>query len=285
MRNLTTPPCLLIGLLIASTPSSIHALPTPIAQWSFNDPLNVGLDSAGIDNHLAFPGPWSSVASAPGTTLGTALQLAPFGGAHPAAPNTAIGGELTYPGPGGFAVSFWTTVETGKAGVIRDYWEHVASGEVMRIGSNGNDTFSFGIRTGFGGMPQVEVDASAFLGSWVNLVGVYDPSGYLAKLYVNGQFAGQTAIGGPMRSSLPPRLYVGGSWHGTDGFDAAGPALLDEVVIYNTALSDSQVLELYSSYQAGNGVPDQPHWHLLPIGLLVLMGYAYCGSRGQLRNA
>lgn len=78
---------------------------------------------------------------------------------------------------------------------------------------------------------------------WYHLVGVYDGSLSLLSLYVNGQFNASVAVSGTIANSIYPIAL---------GYDPAyagdySPGIMDEVSLFQRALTASQVLNLYSS--------------------------------------
>ena len=77
--------------------------------------------------------------------------------------------------------------------------------------------------------------------TWYHLVGTYD--GTDAKLYINGEVKG-TAIGsGNIRVSTT-NVYIGQWGDGTARFNG----LIDEVRIYNRALTAAEISDLYNNY-------------------------------------
>ncbi|MDF7801033.1 hypothetical protein P4C99_16270 [Pontiellaceae bacterium B1224] len=91
---------------------------------------------------------------------------------------------------------------------------------------------------------------------WVMLSGVYDIEGASAvlRLYVNGVLVGSESFPLPTTSSddsLP--FNIGGLYYGS-GSMAAGSGFegdIDDVTIYNCALSDSEIAVLYNETDAG----------------------------------
>ena len=80
----------------------------------------------------------------------------------------------------------------------------------------------------------------------------FEPNDNSIKLYINGDLMAQDYLSAPMRSNLPPYLYVCGNWHSTH------PGLVDEVRIYNRSLSKSEILELISRCPVPVGIDIKP---------------------------
>ena len=92
------------------------------------------------------------------------------------------------------------------------------------------------------------VAASVF----THLVGTYD--GARMRLYVDGAPAADVAQSGPVRSTDLP-LLIGQMLPGNTDYNFAGT--IDDVRVYNTALSAAEVQALYSGVVANEGGPDE----------------------------
>jgi len=86
------------------------------------------------------------------------------------------------------------------------------------------------------------------IGVWTHLTGVYDASRGEIRLYVNGELEGTQALSfRPMASSGP--LLVGRAlWHDqlTDPWSGG----IDDVAVYQSALTDASVLDWYNAQGA-----------------------------------
>jgi len=85
-------------------------------------------------------------------------------------------------------------------------------------------------------------------GTWQHLVGVYDDAGGQMYLYVNGELSGQgTTRGGGLRASSHP-VSIGARRGGVSpDYDLDWNGEVDEVAIYNYALSAPQVAAHYAA--------------------------------------
>ena len=118
------------------------------------------------------------------------------------------------------------------------------------------------------------VAASAPLarGQWHHLVGIYD--GGVMTLYINGTFAASAPLAGTLRNGgpSPDRVLIGATRDGsTSSFQWKG--LIDEVAIYNRALSADRVL---AHYQAALPTPalainagGEITWPTVPAGFVL----------------
>jgi hypothetical protein len=93
-------------------------------------------------------------------------------------------------------------------------------------------------------------------GTWQHLVAVYDQSAGTMAIYVNGENVGSgtTPDAGPLSSALP--LGIGSRRGGVGSeYDLYFDGSIDEVAIYNTALTAEQVLAHFNSQYAPNTPP------------------------------
>jgi len=106
-----------------------------------------------------------------------------------------------------------------------------------------------GFQADISGYKAVLADNSPTIGTWYYVVGTYDNS--TIKLYINGVLqTAQTSVSGPIvdstmamtiganPSGTPPGTTFGSDWIGS----------LDDVRIYNRALSPTEITALYESY-------------------------------------
>jgi Ca2+-binding RTX toxin-like protein len=129
------------------------------------------------------------------------------------------------------------------------YYFYAGDGLTFNIFSEGFFSQDSGaIIRSFAGSPA---DGSIFDGQWHHVVGTYD--GAMVRLFVDGTEIGEgtTAsfdIGYDM--SVSNDLFVG-SYNGTFGFDG----LIDEVSIFNRALSAAEVLARFNGNTGGTPLP------------------------------
>ncbi len=273
------PRLLLSGTIETSAISTLDVVPTaaPIVYWSFDNASDLGHDDSGNGHSLTIPGPATSVPGA----IGNAVSFSGYGVGHtyfdrgynptssPWGPFTSTS-SLDYPGNNGLTVSYWTKIESGKSTIVWDYWQHRVAGETFGLEyKESTGQASFFVRTGFTDpAPRITAPVSEAIGSWVHLAGVYEPNGYGLKLYVNGQLAAQDNMSAPIRTQRAPYFYADGSWHSTS------PAKLDEVRLYNTALTANEIAGL-------SGTPTPPD--VDPVDRAPDPNQSFLPNSGQLR--
>jgi len=109
------------------------------------------------------------------------------------------------------------------------------------------DGFYFNVMDSNGNFPEVDATNVIVTNVWYHIAGVRGPD-YI-QLYVNGQLQGQT--------NAPGAQYYNGSWplyFGTTGqsyWDGKLNGSLDEVSIYNRALSANDIASIYNAGAAG----------------------------------
>ena len=106
--------------------------------------------------------------------------------------------------------------------------------------ANGKIFFSVAFPGGTWGT-TVDAESPAVVGEWTHVAGVYD--GSFIMLYLNGTMVASKKASGDIQPSARP-ISVGNhpSWNAYDG-------LIDEVRLYDTALTQLQVQELASTIQ------------------------------------
>jgi len=270
--RLATGVLLVVLALLASWWFNAHQppLPKPLVHWQFDDPQHIGYDSSGNGHELTIPGTWRSVTGA-SSKLGQAIRFLeyppteqkrvtltndvrasysvlesppPNSSDKALGPHTPLGPGLRYPGPEGFTVAFWFKAERWRETVVRDYLQHTVPGQNFAL-SYGNDQVHFvvtdeGVAAGVN-RPLI-VEAPGLIDRWVHLAGTYTPRHEVTRVYINGELRGELRLGGPMKTNAAANLYVSGSWHQT----CVGT--LDDVRIYDVALSSNQVKRLYAAF-------------------------------------
>jgi hypothetical protein len=126
----------------------------------------------------------------------------------------------------------------------------------LDMGSSGN--FRFFIREAGGTTHSVSSSVVPTIGQWYHLVGVWDGANGAVRLYVNGVTSGQvtnlaTGLGlkatSTTNSLLPttPLVSIGAraSTQASTAYDFQFKGLIDEVALYNSALSADQVAAHY----------------------------------------
>ena len=144
-----------------------------------------------------------------------------------------------------FSVSCWVKCKSGVAfqGIVSAQTNSPSwNGWVLGCVTSGTSKFTFSPRSG--GSAVYLNSATATTTDWNHVVGVRD--GTSIKLYVNGVETSDTfsSIGDP--GSVTTRL---GQWYTGDDYPLYGD--LDEVAIWDGALSASDVSALYNS---GSGI-------------------------------
>ncbi|MFF7758976.1 LamG-like jellyroll fold domain-containing protein [Streptomyces griseorubiginosus] len=214
----------------AATPVT---LPTPSAHWTFDEGSGTTAADTSGNAHTA------TLQGAAGWGTGKV-------GAHSL--NLTAGGNATTSAPvvdtsAAFSVSAWVNLAQ-----LGGYQTAVSiDGKVV-------STFYLGLRddTGTFAFARLASDATQgaavaaaasapAVGTWTHLVGVYDPSAGVTRLYVNGVLEGETAYAagwaGTGATAIGRALYGGGQ---VDQFHGQ----IDDVQLFPTALTSDQVATL-----------------------------------------
>lgn len=112
-------------------------------------------------------------------------------------------------------------------------------------------------------------------GTWTHVAGVYDPSGPVLRLYLNGVLAGELTEGVPAAQYTGPVTPVIGGRSGTAHlFDGR----LDEVRVYNEALSQAQIQALPELVQTPIVLTTEPVSQVVEEARPVTFSVAFTGS-------
>jgi len=106
--------------------------------------------------------------------------------------------------------------------------------------------FSFGVESSWKGYVLVQTGRnSAPVGSWYHVVGVYDDKD--VRVYLNGELRGRRTFDLETGSTTPDKNLVIGAMSYDSTIKAFFGGKIDEVRIYDGALSDAEVLSLYEN--------------------------------------
>ncbi len=141
----------------------------------------------------------------------------------------------------------WTVGPTpsGNSIVCHHGWQYGEQGYVLRAGTtatNGQLSFNFaGIDTAGAYTSWQEVTSTTFLNlnTWYHVAGTFD--GDTLKCYINGNLAGTTPFKGTIRDSSAYDLKIGRLAYTGIGQDRFFNGKIDEVRIWNRALSQSEL--------------------------------------------
>jgi hypothetical protein len=230
--------------------ASMNALNTNglVGQWSFDGKdtawtsgtTGTVTDTSGNSN----TGTLTNMARATSPVLGKIGQALTFDGTN----DYVTAGDIdAMDGLNRLTVSGWikTTATTEKHAIDKSFCDGIADHGAFELGVNFFTTGkgSFYIYKN-GGSPTayfVESSASVNDGNWHHLVGVYDGTNLL--IYVDGVQGGSTSASGITMPSLVYSFEVGGNCNGHGGLFF--PGQIDDVRVYNRALSASEIADLY----------------------------------------
>jgi hypothetical protein len=151
-----------------------------------------------------------------------------------------LGSNVGYEGASGITVSFWAKHTTGSSGnedIISDY----SGGDVnvFEVNYGGNELISCKVFDNSGTSVYADMDALMRNTNWHHYVCVYNQT--QAYMFFDGtrQAITPAAAGNLQSTSSILRIGSGdsGGWNG----------LIDEVIIYDRALNDTEVLQIYNN--------------------------------------
>lgn len=160
-------------------------------------------------------------------------------------------------GAGDFTLEAWFNTTSDDQG----RFINKADMGLYQLGNDATGTVNFQARN-TGSASSIARSADAYNdGLWHHIVGVRE--GNLLRLYVDGLEVDTASFSGSTENATD--LYLG-SWKGTSAFY---DGLLDEVAIYNLALSPDQV---WAHYYAGI-VPEPSTWVMCLLGLAGVLAW------------
>ncbi|WP_053739374.1 LamG domain-containing protein [Nocardia sp. NRRL S-836] len=223
----------------ASPPKVLHLYVRPgngpLAQYSLDGDVK---DSAYLGaKHGSLQG---TAGYAPGA-IGSALKLNGMPGPHATAPNVLRTDDS-------FSVSAWAYLDT------KGYARAIVSQDANNTGAGSYPGFVLWYRPEDGGkwtfgMPKSgwadtnfasSQGAPPALGTWTHVTGVFDAPARKMKLYVNGELAGTTDRTASDWHAEGP-LRIGQTYWGTQNPTDFWPGMIDEVRLYDRALTDAEV--------------------------------------------
>jgi hypothetical protein len=210
---------------VSATPACGPAL---VARYSFDGDLS---DASGNANHASAIGAPTFVAG----KYGSALNLS--GTAQYAMAPAGIMASVT-----NFTIATWVYWNGGAA------WQRIfdfgndTTQYMFLTPSSGNGTLRFAMTTNGGGGEQILQTSPLPVGQWRHVA--VTRSGNTARLYTNGVLAVSGTLSNAPASFKPALNYLGASQYSAD------PLLngrLDELFIYNYALTDTEIMRLVNN--------------------------------------
>jgi hypothetical protein len=223
----------------ADTGGDAASLPPLLGAWTFDEGTGTSsADLSGNGHPAVFAG---------GASWGTGKE----------------GAGLALDGVSGYADVGVTLVDTKQSFTVLSWstfasvgpWEVAVSEDDvngslfgLKLRGDGTNQFDFDVETSDimnPGFVVAQSTSTAQTGTWVHLAGVYDASGKGAlKLYVDGVLQANANVGQPLPSASGHLLLGRGLYNGATGSFLHGT--LDEVAVYDGALTDAQIGAIYA---------------------------------------
>jgi hypothetical protein len=242
------------ALAAALVPQSASA--ALIGLYRFNDATNLGFDSSGANNHAVNAGVTFAAAGHQGGAASfqsAAYLTAPINAAATVLPQFTWGAWVKPAAGGG---SQQAVLSTDNGGYDRQLMIDSRSGT------------SWASLTGSGVLSSGVGPSTS---EWTFLAGVYDNAAKSMTLYVNGQsFTGVTSFG-----SSRDTVTIGRN----PSFDERFFGLVDNVFIFDEALSAERIEGIRATGFPVSGVPEPTTWAML------VAGFGFIGMTMRRRNA
>ena len=151
-----------------------------------------------------------------------------------------------------FSVSTWiNTTDPGGNIQYREIISNISTSETgtfdfgimdgISYSSNSNGGFFMGWESGHDTFSASDYSLDLRDGNWHNVVGTYERGSQ--KYYVDGELRSTSSYSGDLSISSQSTHIGGTGWH---GYHPRWIGKIDEVALYNRALSESEVLDLYN---------------------------------------
>ncbi len=144
-------------------------------------------------------------------------------------------------------------------------------------GRGTGDFFIFGVSSASGQAAELHSSTLVVTGAWYHVAGVRTSNSI--QLYINGQLQAQTNVSFPQDYGTLP-LFFGTS--GQSFWDRKLNGWLDEVSLYNRALSSNEIASIYAAEAAGKckaiAVATQPQSQTVPPGATVSFNVGISGT-------
>jgi hypothetical protein len=155
--------------------------------------------------------------------------------------------------PANITVSYWVfarAIRPDHTGVISRWGNSTSTPNSWIFDLQPNQQMYFSLRNASGQQVTLGSVATVPLNQWRHIVGTYD--GAAVKLYVDGQLTSQTPFTGPLNATTSTTSFGAKFADGTFSFPFNG--MVDEPVVLNRAISDTEVGELYAANNDGRAI-------------------------------
>ena len=145
-----------------------------------------------------------------------------------------------------FSVSLWLNPSATQAAYTSPFSFRSASTQYLKLNfgaTPSNNQLEINFRNTDTAIATSSIN-SIPLNTWTNVIVVFDASSSLS-LYVNGSLDGQDTTSLPTSAVQSTNIYIGTDAGSTTGRDFNGK--IDEVAIWNTALTEAQVNQVYNN--------------------------------------
>jgi hypothetical protein len=230
------------GVVQAALEITVSEFAIPVAHWKLDDATgSTAIDSSGNEAHGTLDGPsWSTGLDGGAIAFDGNADIVTFG----TAPSLSGQTDLT--------VSAWVkTTYTATGVILQQRGDGGYNGE-YQLSLNANGTVRFMLYGNGAYQYQFDTTQTVNDGAWHFIVAVRD--GQNGYIYIDDNFTPAASASGTIRdldATIPVVL-------GKDDLDnnKVFNGLIDDVRIYDVALSDQEVMNLYGSYPpAGNNAP------------------------------
>lgn len=239
---------------VIASPTSPYATAvladSPISYWRLDETNGVvAYDVVGANN-----GTYNNVTQGqPGYSSSDSDKAAKFGPTIPSYVDAGTNINFASAANRSFTIEAWVKgpLQSGDVGIITKGTG--AGGEQFNLDTGNGGAFRFFVREAGGGAKLASSNVKPD-GAWHHLVAVVDASSSAINFYVDGTDVADASLGTGILASSHA-ISIGARQSGSGAYDLQFNGVIDEVAIYNTALTWNQVTAHFEARFADNAVP------------------------------
>ena len=246
---------LFVSVFAVGMANGVMNFENAVAIWLFEDGSGDEVaDTSGNDNNGTISGDFNWVDG----KFGKALE---FDGATTIV-DCGAGETLDFVGQTNFSISVWVKSDIGSISQGMFVWKALGCSTWAQYGfgvgaiegnAAGPNKLNFYYRVGNSGDEEVVTDDDDFpTNEWAHAVGTYD--GEMLRIYINGEMVADQESSGVPWASLE-NVYIGGD--PGCGIRYIWSGAMDELIIFNKTLTDSEVVDLTKGFEMAGAVSSE----------------------------
>lgn len=162
-----------------------------------------------------------------------------------------VGTGDAYAGPDmtAITISVWINIPadvTSDAMIFDKFWDGSDESYTLYIQNNTPDRLIWRLRTNVPNTANAFGTSTISTNTWHHVVGTWDSQSGSLILYLNGSVEGTSSLSGSYVNENTSSVWIGSAQYGGSG-NRRFPGMIDDVRIYNRALTPDEINALYSA--------------------------------------